>query len=234
MRYGLAKLLFVEPMRVLVVEDEAGIAGFLERGLREAGFEVVVESDGDAGYDRALRDELDVLVLDIMLPGRDGLSILRQLRARGNAVPVILLTARGSLDEKLEGLGLGADDYLTKPFYIEELIARIQAVARRLSREQLSVLQLGGLAINLLTREVIYNDVPVDLTRREFALLEYLARSPGRVLTRTQILSRVWGYDFDPGTNLIDVNVRRLRRKLGEAGSLIQTVRGVGYRCASS
>lgn len=220
-------------MRVLVVEDETKIAAFLERGLDEAGFDVTVEADGDRGYETALRVDHDVIVLDLMLPGRDGLSILRQLRARGNTVPVIILTARGELDEKLEGLDLGADDYLTKPFFIEELIARIHALGRRLTRDQLSLLSVGPVSLNLLTREVRAGDAPVELTRREFALLEYLARSPGRVLSRTQILERVWGYDFDPQTNLVDVTIRRLRKKLGEAGAVIGTVRGVGYRAAA-
>jgi two-component system OmpR family response regulator len=219
-------------MRVLIVEDESRISSFLERGLREAGFNPVICDNGDDGYHRARTEEWDVIVLDLMLPGRDGLSILKQLRAQRNAVPVIILTARGELDEKLEGLDLGADDYLTKPFFIEELIARIHAVARRLTRDQLSVLAIADLRVNLLTREVTRGDREIDLTTREFGLLEYLARSPGRVLSRTQILEHVWGYDFDPGTNVVDVYVRRLRKKLVDDGTLIQTVRGVGYRMA--
>jgi len=219
-------------MRVLIVEDEVKIASFLERGLKEVGFNVVVEHDGDEGYHLAKTEEFDVIVLDIMLPGRDGLSILKQLRAQRNSVPVIILTARGELDEKLMGLDLGADDYLTKPFYIEELIARVHAVARRLTRDQLSILSVGDLRVNLLTREVARGDTPVDLTVREFSLLEYLSRFPGRVLTRTQILEHVWGFNFDPGTNIVDVYVRRVRRKLTDDGTLIQTVRGVGYRMA--
>lgn len=220
-------------MRVLIVEDEVKIASFLERGLREVGFNVVVGRDGDEGYHLARTEEFDVIVLDIMLPGRDGLSILKQLRAQRNAVPVIILTARSELDEKLLGLDLGADDYLTKPFYIEELIARIHAVVRRLTRDQLSVIAVRDLRVNLLTREVIRGETSVDLTVREFSLLEYLSRSPGRVLTRTQILEHVWGYNFDPGTNIVDVYVRRLRKKLDDNGTLIQTVRGVGYRMTS-
>jgi two-component system OmpR family response regulator len=219
-------------MRVLIVEDESRISSFLERGLREAGFNPVICDNGDDGYHRARTEEWDVILLDLMLPGRDGLSILKQLRAQRNAVPVIILTARGELDEKLEGLDLGADDYLTKPFFIEELIARIHAVARRLTRDQLSVLAIADLRVNLLTREVTRGDREIDLTTREFGLLEYLARSPGRVLSRTQILEHVWGYDFDPGTNVVDVYVRRLRKKLVDDGTLIQTVRGVGYRMA--
>jgi len=167
-----------------------------------------------------------------MLPGRDGLSILRQLRDKRKTVPVILLTARTTLDERIEGLNLGADDYLTKPFYVEELIARIQAVMRRSSGEKLTMLRAGDVSVNLVTRGVTRNGEPVHLTVREFALLEYLLRTPGRVYARTQIIEHVWGYDFDPTTNLVDVHIQRLRRKLdsAEGDSLIETVRGVGYR----
>jgi len=170
-------------------------------------------------------------VLDIMLPGRDGLSVLRQLREERNAVPVILLTARDGLAERVEGLNLGADDYLTKPFSIEELVARLRAVRRRVSGEGLSVLQCEDLTLNLITREVSRAGRKIELTVREFALLEYLMRSPGRVLTRTQLCEQVWDYHFDPGTNVVDVCIQRVRRKLddGHAVKLVQTVRGVGY-----
>ena len=221
-------------MRILVVEDEPKIASFVERGLAENGFNVTVCHDGNEGYHLARTEEFDVLVLDIMLPGRDGLSIVRQLREQRNAVPVILLTARDALNEKLEGLELGADDYMTKPFHMEELIARVKVLARRLTRDQLSVVAVGDVRLNLLTRTVTRGDATVVLTAREFALFEYLARSPGRVLTRTQILEHVWGYGFDPGTNVVDVYIRRVRKKLGDDGTLIQTVRGVGYRTAES
>ncbi len=219
-------------MKVLVVEDEVRIAAFVERGLTEAGFNVRICHDGDSGYHLARSEAFDAIVLDIMLPGRDGLSILKQLRAQRNTVPVIMLTARGELDEKLEGLDLGADDYLTKPFFVEELIARLNAVGRRLTRDQLSVLSVSDLRINLLTREIRRGEALIELTSREFSLLEYLCRSPGRVLSRTQILEHVWAYDFDPGTNIVDVYIRRLRKKLADDGALIQTVRGVGYRMA--
>ncbi len=220
-------------MRVLVVEDEPMIASFVEKGLREAGFSIRVATDGDDGFDAACGESFDAIVLDIMLPGRDGLSILRQLREQRNAVPIVMLTARGELDEKLEGLQLGADDYLTKPFFIEELIARLHAVVRRATPDQLSVLATGDLAVNVLTREVHCGDDVVELTAREFSLLEFLLRRRGRVLARTQILEHVWHYDFDPGTNLVDVYVRRVRKKLGSCGALIETVRGVGYRAVS-
>ena len=219
-------------MKILVVEDEKQIAGFVRNGLEEQGFTVDVCDNGNDGYVLATTQSYDVIVLDIMLPGRDGLSILRNLRKQKNAVPVIVLTARTELDERIEGLNLGADDYLTKPFYVEELIARVHAVARRASGEQLSILQTGDLTVNLITREVNRGGRPITLTTREFSLLEYLLRSPGRVYTRTQILEHVWGYDFDPSTNLVDVHIQRLRKKLAGTDSdpLIETVRGVGYR----
>lgn len=218
-------------MKVLVVEDEARIASFIRKGLEEQGFLVEVCNDGDEGYRLATSQQYDAIVLDIMLPGRDGLSILRNLRAHSNAVPVLLLTARSELGERVEGLNLGADDYMTKPFYIEELVARLHALTRRAAGERMSILQGGVISMNLITREVTVSDAEVRLTAREFNLLEYLMRSPGRVLTRTQILEHVWGYDFDIATNLIDVHIQRLRKKLGpEAAALIETVRGVGYR----
>lgn len=221
-------------MKILVVEDEKKIASFVKKGLAEAGFNVELAHHGDDGWRLATLQAYDALVLDIMLPGRDGLSILRGLREKKNAVPVILLTARSELRERLEGLNLGADDYITKPFFIEELVARLQAVTRRAGGEGgLSLLQTGDLVINLVTREVKRGGTPVVLTAREFSLLEYLVRSPGRVLTRTQILEHVWGYDFDPQTNLVDVNIQRLRKKICPNGENdpIETLRGVGYRC---
>jgi DNA-binding response OmpR family regulator len=218
-------------MKVLVVEDEKRILQFVTKGLEEAGFSVDACETGDDGLLRATTQSYDAIVLDIMLPGRDGLSVLRQVRERKNAVPVILLTARTSLDERVEGLNLGADDYLTKPFYVEELIARLHALGRRATGQSLTVLQVGDLVVNIVTREVTNNGIDVRLTAREFALLEYLMRSPGRVFSRTQILEHVWGYDFDPNTNLVDVHIQRLRKKLGAAGdSSIETIRGVGYR----
>lgn len=219
-------------MKVLVVEDENQIAGFVRKGLEEQGFTVDLCDNGNDGYVLATTQSYDAIVLDIMLPGRDGLSILRTLRKQRNTVPVIVLTARSELDERIEGLNLGADDYITKPFFVEELIARLHAVVRRASGEQLSVLQTEDLTVNLITREVRRGERSITLTTREFTLLEYLMRSPGRVFTRTQILEHVWGYDFDPNTNLVDVHIQRLRKKLGGGAgdTLIETVRGVGYR----
>lgn len=218
-------------MHILVAEDERKIARFVRQALVEQGFTVDLVHDGDQAYEMVSTQPYDVIVLDIMLPGRDGLSILRNLRERHNTVPVVLLTARSELNERLEGLNLGADDYVTKPFFIEELIARIHAVHRRSTGETLSVLQVGDLSLNLLTREVKVGERSVELTAREFSLLEFLMRSPGRVVTRTQILEHVWSYDFDPSTNLVDVYIQRLRKKLSPEGEpqYIETVRGVGY-----
>ena len=219
-------------MKVLVVEDDKKLGGFLRKGLEAQGFVVDYSADGDEGFVLATTRSYDALVLDIMLPGRDGLSILRQLRDRRSTVPVLLLTARSALNERLDGLNAGADDYLTKPFYIEELVARLHALLRRASGQQKNVLQRGDLTVNLVTREVTCGARPVELTAREFALLTYLLRSPGRTFTRAQICEHVWNYHFDPGTNLVDVYVQHLRKKLGgDAGvPLIETVRGVGYR----
>jgi DNA-binding response OmpR family regulator len=219
-------------MRILIAEDEKKIAGFVRKALVEQGFTVDVTGDGDEAFILATTQSYDVIVLDIMLPGRDGLSILRALREKRNAVPVILATARTELDERLEGLNLGADDYLTKPFFVEELIARIHAVQRRVTGDPLSVMQAGDLVVDLLAREVKRGGKTIELTAREFALLEYLMRAPGRVFARTQILEHVWGLDFDPGSNLIDVYIQRLRKKIGPdaESEFIETVRGVGYR----
>ena len=218
-------------MKILLVEDDARLAALTVKGLRARGFVVDHAANGDDGYTLATTRSYDALVLDIMLPGRDGLSILKQLRAKGVNVPVVLVTARSALDERLDGLNLGADDYLTKPFYVEELIARLHAVMRRSSGQQTSILENGEVSVNLLTRDVRCGEQRVELTAREFALLTYLMRSPGQSFTRAQICEHVWNYHFDPGTNLIDVYVQHLRKKLGETGSaLIETVRGVGYR----
>jgi DNA-binding response OmpR family regulator len=218
-------------MHILYIEDEAKIANFVCAGLKEQGFVVDYIDNGDEGYYRAMENEYDVIVLDIMLPGKDGLAILKSLRRAGRNLPVILLTARNELDDRLEGLNLGADDYLSKPFFVEELIARIHAVIRRISGERQNILRVGSLALDRITREVTCNYQLVELTTREFNLLEYLMRSPGRVFTRTQILEHVWGYDFNPNTNLVDVCVQRLRKKIEKVAgdSWIDSVRSVGY-----
>jgi DNA-binding response OmpR family regulator len=223
-------------MKALLVEDEARIADFVCAGLAEHGIAVETCGDGNAGYERAVTGSFDVILLDIMLPGRDGLSILTGLRAAGVGTPVILLTARNELGDRVEGLNLGADDYIAKPFFVEELAARIHALLRRLSGDRNSRLQVGNLVLDRLDRQVTCMGHTIELTTREFSLLEYLMRSAGRVLTRKQILEHVWGYDFDPSTNLVDVCIQRIRRKIafidpaGDAGSPIESVRGVGYR----
>lgn len=219
-------------MKVLIVEDEKKIASLIRKGLEAQGFVVEVAHHGDEGFMLATTRPYDAAILDIMLPGRDGLSILRNLRERKLPLPVVLLTARSELNERLEGLNLGADDYLTKPFHIEELIARLHAVTRRAAGTSRSILTVADLTLNLLTREVRWGDGRIELTTREFSLLEHLMRSPGRVLTRVEICERVWEYNFDPGTNLVDVYIQRLRKKVDEESpmKLIETIRGVGYR----
>ena len=219
-------------MHILYVEDEQKIAEFVQTGLKEQGFVVDYCDDGNDGYDRALHQNYDVIVLDIMVPGKDGLAILKGIRKAGNQTPVILLTARNELDDRLDGLNLGADDYIAKPFFVEELIARIHAVIRRVSGDRQNMLIVEPLKLDRLAREVMCNDKMVELTSKEFNFLEYLMRSPGRVFTRTQILEHVWGYDFNPNTNIVDVCVRRIRKKLDKVDGkdCIESVRGVGYR----
>jgi two-component system OmpR family response regulator len=223
-------------MHILFVEDEPKIANFVQTGLKEQGFVVDYCDNGDEGYQRAINNEYDVIVLDIMIPGKDGLSILKSLRRSGRNVPIILLTARNELDDRLEGLNLGADDYIAKPFFVEELVARIHAVVRRSAGDRQNLLSVGTIKLDRLTREVTSDQQIVELTTREFNLLEYLMRSPGRVFTRTQILEHVWGYDFNPNTNVVDVCVQRIRKKIDrtDEASWIESVRGVGYRFRSS
>lgn len=219
-------------MHILFVEDEAKIANFVNAGLREHGFVVDYCDNGDEGYSRAIDNEYDAIVLDIMVPGKDGLAILKSLRRAKRNVPVILLTARNELDDRLEGLNLGADDYIAKPFFVEELVARIHAVVRRTGGDRQNILSAGSLKLDCIKREVTCDRQVVELTTREFNLLEYLMRSPGRVFTRTQILEHVWGYDFNPTTNVVDVCVQRIRKKLDPIGGSpwLESVRGVGYR----
>jgi len=219
-------------MKILLIEDEAEIADFVREGLFSHGVQTTHAGNGHIGFDLALNGRFDVIVLDIMLPGRDGLSVLEGLRQQGIQTPVILLTARNELGDRVRGLDLGADDYLAKPFYVDELFARLNALTRR---DRQASLEVGELRLDRLNREAQWEGRSIDLTGREFSLLEYLMRSPGEVFTRGQILEHVWGYDFDPNTNLVDVCVKRIRHKLegNEPGSErqpIETVRGVGYR----
>lgn len=219
-------------VNILFVEDEAKIANFVRAGLKEQGFVVDYCDNGDEGYLRALDNEYDAIVLDIMMPGKDGLSILKLLRRQGRNAPVILLTARNELDDRLEGLNLGADDYIAKPFFVEELAARIHAVVRRSVSERQNLLCVGPIKLDRITREVTCDRQAIELTSREFNLLEYLMRSPGRVFTRTQILEHVWGYDFNPNTNVVDVCIQRIRKKIDpiDEAVWIESIRGVGYR----
>jgi two-component system, OmpR family, response regulator len=219
-------------MNVLYVEDEEKIANFVCIGLKEQGFVVDYCDNGNDGYERAMDNQYDAIVLDIVLPGKDGLSILKLLRKAGRNVPVILLTARNELDDRIEGLHLGADDYLAKPFFVEELVARIHAVVRRASGGGQNILSVGPVKLDRILREVTCDSHTVELTTREFNLLEYLMRSPGRVLTRTQILEHIWGYDFNPNTNVVDVCIQRIRKKIESIGGMgwVESVRGVGYR----
>ena len=219
-------------MRVLLVEDDETIAEFVARGLREAGFAVDSAADGEAGLAAALSQPYDVAVLDVMLPKRDGLSLIDELRRRGIATPVLILSARRSVDDRVRGLQAGGDDYLTKPFAFAELLARVQALVRRATRApEPTTLTVDDLVLDLLSRRVTRGDVSIDLRPREFALLEYLMRNPGRVVSKTMILSHVWEYSFDPQTNIVDVLVSRLREKIDRRfeKKLLHTVRGVGY-----
>jgi two-component system, OmpR family, copper resistance phosphate regulon response regulator CusR len=214
--------------RILIAEDEARIAAFIQKGLRSAGFVPTVVTDGRAAFDHAMTGEFDLLVLDLGLPVMDGFTVLRQLRETRNEIPVLILTARDSVTDTVAGLEGGADDYVTKPFQFEELLARIRLRLREDRAPEAMVLRRGDLSLDLRTRRAEADGRTVDLSAREFALAEVFLRNPGQVFSREQLLSRVWGYDFDPGSNVVDVYVRYLRRKLG--ADRFETVRGVGYR----
>ncbi|MET9356489.1 response regulator transcription factor [Streptomyces sp. NPDC006617] len=215
--------------RILIVEDEDRIASFVQKGLRANGFTTTAVADGDAAYEYALTGGFDLVVLDIGLPGRDGFTVLRELREARVTTPVIVLTARDSVRDTVAGLEGGADDWMTKPFRFEELLARVRLRLRTAARApEVTVLKSGTLSLDLRTRRARAEGRTVDLTAREFVLLELFLRHPGQVLSREQILSHVWGYDFDPGSNIVDVYVRALRKKLG--AQQVETVRGMGYR----
>ena len=218
-------------MRVLVVEDEKKTASFIRKALQAEGFAVDVCHNGDEAWAAARATPFDAIVLDIMLPGRDGLSLLRQLRERQNTTPVLLLSARGEVNERVEGLNAGADDYLPKPFVIAELVARVRALGRRGGESKSPVLRIGSLTLDTVTREARRGGVIIELTTREYRLLEYLMRSAGRICGGMAILEKVWDYDFDPGSNLVDVNIMRLREKIDAdfEPKLLHTVRGIGY-----
>ena len=219
-------------MRALVVEDDPTIAEFVARGLREAGFAVDHQPDGERGLAAALRTPYDVAIVDVMLPQRDGLSLIDELRRRKIGTPVLILSARRSVDDRVRGLQAGGDDYLTKPFAFAELLARVQALLRRSTQAAApTTLAFEDLEVDLLSRRVTRGGREIELRPREFTLLEYLMRNTGRVVSKTMILSHVWGYQFDPQTNVVDVLVSRLRDKIDRPfeRKLLQTVRGVGY-----
>jgi two-component system, OmpR family, response regulator len=219
-------------MRALLVEDDATIAEFVGRGLREAGFAVDHAGDGEAGLTLAVGQPYDVAIIDVMLPKRDGLSLIEELRRRGVPTPVLILSARRSVDDRVRGLQTGGDDYLTKPFAFTELLARVQALVRRATRTpEPTTLAVDDLTLDLLSRRVTRGNKPVDLRPREFALLEFLMRHAGHVVSKTMILSHVWEYNFDPQTNVVDVLVSRLRERVDRPfdKKLLHTVRGVGY-----
>lgn len=219
-------------MRALIIEDDQTIAEFVCRGLREAGFAVDHAPDGEAGLAAARTAPYDVAIVDLMLPKIDGLAVIDALRKRGQTMPVLILSARRSVDDRVSGLQAGGDDYLTKPFAFAELLARVHALLRRATRApEATTLTVADLTLDLLTRKVTRGGHVLELRPREFALLEYLMRNPGRVVSKTMILSHVWEYSFDPQTNIVDVVVSRLRDKIDRAfeTKLLRTVRGVGY-----
>ncbi len=218
-------------MRVLIVEDEKKTAAFVRKALQAEGFLVDVLHDGAEALAAIRHTPFDVIVLDVMLPGRDGLSVVRQMREQSILIPVLLLTARGGVSEKVEGLNAGADDYLPKPFALEELVARVRALGRRSSEHKSAMLRVANLTLDTVTREVKRGEQSILLAPREYLLLEFLMRSAGRVCGRMAIVEKVWNYDFDPGTNLVDVYIMRLREKIDAdfEPKLLHTVRGFGY-----
>jgi len=222
-------------MKILLVEDEKKMASFIERGLKEEGFVVDAAYDGEKGADYAFSNDYDLLILDVMLPKLSGIEICRQLREKGKTVPVLMLTARDTVEDKVQGLDAGADDYLTKPFAFDELLARIRALQRRpRTLEKETSLTAGSIKIDLLGRHVWVDAQEISLSQKEFLLLEYLVRKKGEVVSRAQIAEQVWDLHFDPMSNTIDVFINFLRKKIdaGREKSLIETVRGAGYRLA--
>jgi two-component system OmpR family response regulator len=217
-------------MRILVVEDDPKIASFVANGLRQSGYAVDHVSDGEEALFRAQTVTYDAAVVDVMLPKLDGLSLVQQLRADGKSLPMLILSAKATVDDRVRGLQAGGDDYLTKPFAFSELLARIQALIRRATKSpEPTRLSVGDLTMDLLTREVQRGEEKIELQPREFALLEYLMRHPNRTVTKTMILEHIFDYSFDPQTNVVDVLIHRLRGKLDKQKAMIHTIRGVGY-----
>jgi len=217
-------------MRILLVEDETNVAAFIKKGLEEEFYTVDVAADGSEGLLMATTNEFDLMIVDVMLPELSGIELCKRLREKSVKTPLLLLTAIGSVESKVEGLESGADDYLTKPFAFSELLARIKALMRRAS-DTVSELSLADLRIDLLSRRVFRGEKEIILTQKEFSILEYLLRNKGRILSRTQIIENIWGYNFDPSTNIVDVHIRYLREKIDVDfdEKLIHTVRGAGY-----
>jgi DNA-binding response OmpR family regulator len=213
--------------RILIVEDEPRLASFLEKGLRANGFTTTTVHDGFQATTLARDDDFDLMVLDLRLPGKDGLAVLRDVRSSGNRLPVLILSARDETEIKVAGLERGADDYVTKPFRFEELLARVRVRLRQDGTPERTVLEAGDVVLDLRTRRASVDGTSIELSAREFTMLEVFLRHPGQVLSREQLLSHVWGYDHDPGSNVVDVYVGYLRRKLGK--ERIATVRGMGY-----
>ncbi len=219
-----------ETVRILVVEDDEKIASFVVKGLKQSGYAVDPSTDGERALALALTVAYDAAVVDLMLPKLDGLSLIQQLRARNVSVPVLILSARASVDDRVRGLQAGGDDYLTKPFAFSELLARVQALIRRATQTtEPTRLTVGGFSLDLITREVRRGSEKIELQPREFALLEYLMRNPNRVVTKTMILEHIFDFSFDPQTNVVDVLIHRLRSKLDPGRAMIHTIRGVGY-----
>ncbi|HUF64467.1 MAG TPA: response regulator transcription factor [Gemmatimonadaceae bacterium] len=218
-------------MQILVIEDDPTVGGFVARGLREQGWAVDLAETGDGGEQLAREKVYDLVILDMRLPGKSGLEVLHDLRGRGFQKPVLVLTAQDAVDAKVQTLRAGADDYVTKPFALEELLARVEALARRSGELTMPVLEVGDLLLDRSTREVRRGGKPIELTPKEYTVLEYLMRHEGRVMSRTLITEYAWGYHFDPGTNIVDVVINHLRKKVdaGHRRKLINTVRGVGY-----
>ena len=218
-------------MRILLIEDEEKVASFIKKGLEQSAYTVDWVSTGEEGLEHAKNTDYHAILVDIMLPGKDGLQVVREIREAGSSVPILALTARDTLDDRVSGLDSGCDDYLPKPFAFDELLARMRALLRRASSRQVPRMEYGGIVVDPVTRRVTRDDIPIDLTNKEYALLEMLIRRPGQVLTRTALMESVWGYDFDTSSNVLDVYMNFLRKKIDQKfeKKLLHTMRGVGY-----
>jgi len=217
-------------MRVLLIEDDITIASFIQKGLCNEGFQVVHTADGKSGYELAQSNPFEIAIVDIMLPQLDGLSIIKQLREKNNHLPILVLSAKGKIEDRVEGLNIGADDYLVKPFAFPELLARINTILKRCDKPK-EIMQYEGVSLNILNRKVMRNDVNINLQPLEFDLLKYLMENQGHIVSRSMIMEKVWDFNFDPQTNVVDVRICRLREKLdkGFDVKLIHTIKGVGY-----